>query len=350
MRIGFLGGGMMAQVGHLPFYVEDPRCTVVAACESRPSLVATLRERFRIPRIVDRHEELLSDPDIDAVVVSAPREATGPLVLDALNAGKAVLSEKPMAHTWEQGSRLVDAAKTAGVLYAVGFMKRYDPGVQTARAAFEELKRDGSLGRWLGARFFDFSAEYAVAPPPHVRPAESREIRFPTWPTAPDWLSPERRGSYAWFMNAISHDVNLLRFFLGDDLTTSHAVQPNESSLIAQFLQDDAVIVLEAAKVAAGRWIEGAEFWFERGRLCVDIPSPMATTEVARVTIDRRAPAPRSEELTVPQGWSFARQAQAFIAALTEGTSLATSGSDCLNDLAMAEAIWRSVEGRPEKT
>ena len=198
IRIGILGGGMMSQIGHLPFYLDDRRCELVRLAESRPSLIEALRKQIGPGRIVADHRALFDDASIDAIVVSAPRPATGPLTLAALESGKHVMAEKPMAHTVNQARRLVDAAARRGLVYAVGFMKRYDPGVQAAKSLFDEVLRDNRLGRLLFARFFDYSNAYAVPPPAHTRPRESRTVRFETWPMHPDWLPERYHGIYPW--------------------------------------------------------------------------------------------------------------------------------------------------------
>ena len=58
IKIGVLGGGMIAQVRHLPFYLGDPRCDVVRLAETRPSLIAALGERLGAERIVGDHRDL----------------------------------------------------------------------------------------------------------------------------------------------------------------------------------------------------------------------------------------------------------------------------------------------------
>lgn len=344
MKIGFIGGGMMAQIGHLPFYMDDPRCEVVAVCESRPSLIVAIRELYKGVAIVENHEDILADTSIEAVVISVPRPATGPLVLSAIEAGKHVVSEKPMAHTLDQGRQLVAAAQNHGRQYHVGFMKRYDTGVQAAKTIFDLLRNGNRLGQLLTARFYNSSAEYAMSPPKHTRPRESRPVRFPVWPTAPEWLAEPLRPAYAWYMNAISHDVNLIRFFLGNDLRMTSAIQHEGDAVIAMLTHRNVPITLEASRTAAGRWIEGAEFLFETGRLTVDIPSPMAVDETARISLQTREPLP---EATLPKGdgsWCFERQARAFIVALVHNTPSHSTGIDCLGDLEVIEDIWRHIQ------
>src|SRR4051812_37272224 len=110
IRIGVIGGGMISQVAHLPFYFADPRCEIAAISESRPSLVQALGEKYPTARIVPRHREMLDDPRIAAIVIVGPRPSMAPLALEALQAGKQVMMEKPMAHTATQAMRLVTAA------------------------------------------------------------------------------------------------------------------------------------------------------------------------------------------------------------------------------------------------
>jgi predicted dehydrogenase len=343
VKIGFLGGGMIAQIGHLPFYLGDPRCEVRAIAESRPSLVDALTEKFGVKHVVRDHRVLLDDPDIEAIVISAPRAATGALTLEALEAGKHVMAEKPMAHSVEQAQRLVDAASRRKLVYAVGLMKRYDPGVQTAKALVDEVVADGRLGRMLLARFYDFSNAYAVAPPPHVRPMESRPERFATWPLFPDWLPEAYRSVYPWFINVASHDINLLRLFFPRDVEVMGAHCDGTSSVVATLRKGDINIVLEVTKTAAGRWIEGGDFLFEHGRIQVLIPSPMATESVSEVLVDDARRGLVGERVSAGTGWSFARQATGFVDALTGTAAPQTSGEEGLADMVLTEQIWRRM-------
>jgi predicted dehydrogenase len=346
LRIGIVGGGMISQVAHLPFYLGDSRCEVAAVAESRPSLARHLREELRVP-VVQEPEDLYDQPDISAVVIVAPRPASGPLALAALRAGKHVLVEKPMAHTTCQAARLVAEAQTTDRILGVAYMKRYDPGVQAAKRAFEDLNATGRLGPLLLARFYDFARDYAHMPPPHKRPEESRTRRFETWPTAPQWLLESRAADYAWFMNAASHDVNLLRFFFPSGLHVIHAVSPKEGVMSVTMRLGDVSIVFDLAKSASGAWVQGAEFVFESGRLLVELPSPMASGKAARVTLWENQRSPCARELEVEPEWCFQRQAEDFVSALLEGRPTLTSGAEALDELRLIKSIWQSACGVP---
>lgn len=341
--IGIIGGGMMSQVGHLPFYLEEPRCRVKWIAESRSSLVRVLAERCGGDRVVDDHQTILADPTIAAVVLVAPRPCTGPLTLAVLEAGKHVLTEKPMAHTVPQAERLVAAAQASDLIYAVGFMKRYDPGVSAAAETFRDLMRSGRLGALLAARFYNFTRGYAMAPPPHKRPTESRATRFDVWPEAPDWLAPDLAGPYAWFLNAASHDVNLMRLFFPEALRAERLLCPNSDAIFASLTCGDVPIALEVAKCGPGRWRQGAEFLFEGGVLSLAVPSPMDPAGVSQVIIEEAEPEPRVSRIDVGDGWSFAHQARAFVDSLAGGPPPRTMGDDALADMRLIEALWRSA-------
>lgn len=333
----------MSQVGHLPFFLADPRCEVAALAETRPSLIKALSQNGGIGRIVASYRDLLADPTIDAVLVSVPRGATAPITLEALNAGKHVLAEKPMALTSAEARGLVDAAKAKGLTYAVGFMKRYDPGVQVARATFREIVAQGRLGKLLLARFYNFSKVYAVAPPAHTRPQESRVERFAEGAAAPDWLPAALLANYGWFLNAASHDLNLMRFFLPDELSVQAASSLPDGAVSALLSHGATPVHLEVAKSALGAWREGAEFLFENGRLSVEIPSPMAVDQVARVTVEENTAGHHIRVLDTPRGWCFARQAQGFINALSGMVPPLASGEDSLGDMVLNDKIWRKI-------
>src|SRR6478609_2542696 len=102
---------MVGQMCHLANFASNPACRVVAVADLRPDLAAAAARKFGITRVYATHRELLADSEVSGVVVVTRRRATGPIVLDALNSGRHVLSEKPMAYTTAQATSLVEAAQ-----------------------------------------------------------------------------------------------------------------------------------------------------------------------------------------------------------------------------------------------
>lgn len=331
----------MAQVGHIPFLFEYSGCKVKSIAESRPSLVRHIREQYAFDDIVSDYRELLADDEIDAVVLSAPRPATGPMTLDVLEAGKHVLAEKPMAHSVAQAKRLVDAAAARNLLYAVGYMKRYDPGIIESKRLLQEFLESGELGPLLSAYFYDHSKSYAFPPPPHQRPRESRVERFETWPLAPDWMPEGRKESFAWFMNSASHDVNLISYFFRGPLEVESASISSNQSVVSILSSGETLITLNISPAQAGAWVEGAEFVFAKGRLLLQVPSPMNIDGVTSIALQRLENQNRVEQIEVPPIWSFENQIREFIDALRGKSYCGTTGAQGMEDLELIENIWR---------
>jgi predicted dehydrogenase len=195
----------------------------------------------------------------------------------------------------------------------------------------------------LLARFYDFSRSYAVPPPAHTRPKESRTERFAEWPLWPEWLAEPHRDAFAWFVNAGSHDVNLVNFFF-EGVEVVSAVSRSGGAVLATLAAADVPIALEVTSSAVGIWREGIELLYENGRLAVAIPSPMASDQCARVVLEENE-GPKRTAVATGSGWSFERQAEGFIEALLGHATPMTSGRDGLRDLELCELIWRRIQG-----
>ena len=336
--IGVIGTGMVGQMCHLANYVSDPACRVVAIADLRPDLAAAAAAKFGIARVCRSHRELLDDPDVSAVVVVTRRRATGPIVMEALNRGRHVLSEKPMAYTSAQAASLVEAAKARNLLYAIGYMKRHDAGVARAMSVLGEFRADMSLGLMRHARAWCFAGDTGGARDNFVMTPEARPDGLELWQDGPDWMPVAMRPGYDAFLNVFSHIINLARYMLGTSpaLVESQVAMDGGGTFSLDF--DGVPCAVELAHASAGPWREGIEIDFERGVVRIELPPPFAEDE-ARVFVERdghRAELPRDRD------WAFRRQAQAFVADIADRSRPLASGEDSLIDIALAEAIWKA--------
>lgn len=338
VRIGMVGAGMIGQLAHLANFTQIPGCRVTALAELRPRLGALAAEKFGVPTVFDSHRAMLSANVIDAAVVVTRRPATGPVVLDVLNAGKHLLSEKPMAHTAEQASRLVDAAARRQLIYSVGFMKRHDEGTATAKHLFEQFIANNDLGRVVLMRGWCFGGEFNVRSDGFVMTDESRPDGLDLWPSAPDWLPKKFQEDYAWFLNVFVHDVNILRYFAGRQLKVRTADLNRRNGRVVIFDAVDYPVVLEMGEQTGTDWNEGLEIQFERGRLTLVFPSPLAMNKAADVTLVQGN---KTTAMRTGSSWSFRRQAEAFVADIAGRRPGLASGADSVADLELVEAIWR---------
>jgi predicted dehydrogenase len=336
--IGIIGTGMVGQMCHLANYAANTRCRVVALADLRPELAAAAAAKFGVERVYRTHLELLADADVTAVVVVTRRRATGPIVLDALNSGRHVLSEKPMAYTTERARTLAEAARQRKLVYGIGYMKRHDAGVARAMALLARLRADQSLGNIVSARGWCFAGETGGQQDSFTMTAEPRPDGILLWPDGPDWMPAPMRPGYDTFLNVYSHIINLARHALGPLPKLVESRIP-DSAVAAVTLDFDGILcTLQFANETAGFWREGLVVTFERGSLTIELPPPFADGAEARVILDDGR---RTNELPRGDSWAFRQQADAFVTNIVQQTTPLASGEDSVADIALAEAIWR---------
>jgi predicted dehydrogenase len=346
LGIGLVGAGMVGQTAHLANFRELSDCRVIALAELRPALGRMAASRFGVPKVYETHRELLADDEVQAVVVVTRPQAHGAIVLDALEAGRHVLSEKPMAHTLEQATRLVDAAHRRDLCYAVGYMKRHDAGAQQMKSMLDALRASGELGRIVLLRAYCFGGEFRCGTSDFVMTDEVRPDGLAVWPLAPDWIPRESVADYAAFLNVFIHDLNIVRFLAGVEPRVSAVDLRRKNGGLVMLDFDAFPAVLEMAEIASSDWQEGVEVLFERGRLTLQFSSPMLRNVPARVELTRVGDRAEAVVPRVPWSWAFRRQAEAFVADVAARREPLASGRDSLGDLRLAEAIWSKHLGR----
>lgn len=135
LRIGFIGCGAIANHKHGPSLTSPAvrdLCDLVAFCDLVAEKAASTAKQFGTPdakTYVD-YKDLLENRDVDVVHICTPNVSHSFITVDALNAGKHVLCEKPMAITAAEAKLMVDAWKTSGKKFTIGFQNRFRPEVQ----------------------------------------------------------------------------------------------------------------------------------------------------------------------------------------------------------------------------
>ncbi|MBV8600664.1 MAG: Gfo/Idh/MocA family oxidoreductase [Candidatus Eremiobacteraeota bacterium] len=343
LGIGFVGAGMVGQFAHMASFARIAGVRLVALAEIRPRLRAAVAERYEIPHAYATHAEMLEDRAVQAVVVVTRRPATGPVVYDALCAGKHVLSEKPMAYTLEQGERLVAEAEKRKLRYAIGFMKRHDVGVEEAVRAVGRARDSAGYGALVAVRAYGRGGATEVPADAEVLMTnEPRPDGIVVWPIGPSWLPPVYAGQYDKFLNVHSHLVNLVRLYVGEPaIRVARIDDPNEGTIEA-VTAGGVPCTFEFAYGTEGVWTEGIEFTFERGRISLELPAPFRAGGAATIVLES-AGARRAVRTFPGVSWAFERQAQAFADDVRERREPLASGRDSLGDLRFTEAAWRAT-------
>lgn len=144
VRIGFIGCGGIANQKHFPGMVQQKGVDLVAFCDLILERAEEGAKKYGTAdaKVYTDYKELLADPTIDAVHVLTPNVAHCEITVAALEAGKHVLCEKPMAATPADAKKMLDARDRTGKLLTIGYQYRHFPENKLAKKVVD----DGHVG------------------------------------------------------------------------------------------------------------------------------------------------------------------------------------------------------------
>jgi predicted dehydrogenase len=219
-------------------------------------------------------EELVAKPDIQAVMVSATPESTHhPLAKAALEAGKHVLLEKPIALTLEEADELIDISESKGLKFTIGYSQRFN----SKQALVKRSLRDGTLGDPVSAlvsRHISRSLGGKIGSRTKLSPAAmeaTHDIDFALW-----CLEPRRPvrvySQVAWGARQAEHgvpDTQIIVVTMDDGVTVTIGAgwslppsYPNFSSTWIEFLGTDGALIMDASHkdIILNTTAEGIQF------------------------------------------------------------------------------------------
>lgn len=132
IRLGLIGAGRMGSFHGLSAARHVPGACLSAVADPTSGQAERLAADLGVQKVYADPQQLLDDPDIDAVLIAAPARSHAELVISAARAGKSVFCEKPMAITLDEADRAISAAADAQVTLQVGFNRRFAKSFRTA--------------------------------------------------------------------------------------------------------------------------------------------------------------------------------------------------------------------------
>ena len=195
-----VGLGVAAHTIHLPVLDQSSLARMVSVYDVDPTTTARTAARYRDVTAAANVAEICSDREVRAVIVATPPDSHHQIGLALLDAGKAVLMEKPLAPTAREGRELTAASARTGLPLAVGHQKRFHPTLRVVR----DLIASGEIGD-----AFYIGVHWAT------------DVKLD-----PDGLIPNGYGNYRWRWNDgsvgggigqdhIPHYVDLARLWTG---------------------------------------------------------------------------------------------------------------------------------------
>jgi myo-inositol 2-dehydrogenase/D-chiro-inositol 1-dehydrogenase len=216
VRVGVIGVGMIGQ-DHIRRITQVlSGGAVVAVTDVDKTRAESVAAGLPGATVHRTGKDLIGDNDVDAVLVASWGPTHEEHVLAAIEAGKPVFCEKPLATTKEACLRIVDAEMANGRrLVQVGFMRRYDGGYHALKAALE--------GGGIGAPLMMHCAHRNPSVPPYGFTTEMM------------------------ISDSAVHEIDLVRWLFGEEVVATNILKPRRSSKASADLHDPLIVLLEMA-------------------------------------------------------------------------------------------------------
>lgn len=319
LRFGIVGFGRHAVKRLMPGFALSKRCKVTALSRRDIRQARRSAEQFGVAHAFDSTGALCASPEVDAVFVTSPDAMHCADTLTALRHGKPVLCEKPMAMNADECLLMVAASKAAGKLLGVAHIFRFEESVARARKMVEE----GGLGRIVHARL---------------------EFHYPAVNHPRTWITDPSLAAGGPMADVGVHCIDALRYILRDEVRAVSAVAVADKDSGA--VESAGVMTLAFAGGALGTvsvstraaYRTPLEIVGSDGTLRADdflnVETPIELIWTANDGSESREEA--ANQL------AYARQVDAFAAAVLDGDEFPATGEDGLRNQLVLDAAYRS--------
>lgn len=376
IKVGIVGCGGAASIGHLPWIWGNPHAELAAVCDMNRTQAEETARRWGAAHTFASFYEMLEVQPLDAVVIATPPGTHAEFAIAAARRGIHVLLEKPMAISLAECDAIIHATKDNGVILALSHEKRFNPG-------FEEIKRiidSGALGK-----VFYLVIHWSSA----VR-LDPESLCPPDYRNSYHWRWTDSAAGGGILLDHLPHYVDLWRWWTGAELASVDAELLNvrrdvigdtslgglhEDFAVALLKMTDGCIgVFETGTVgrglspiqnvgsATGEWSEYGMIYGTRGHLVFDV-LPWDSPELPRImvfSLENRQPAHRGwyqvelpDPFRAPGGpmspksnshYQFKRQMDHFIDCIRTGERPRVSADDGRATIAAVQAAYESFQ------
>jgi myo-inositol 2-dehydrogenase/D-chiro-inositol 1-dehydrogenase len=325
VRIGVIGIGRIGRMHAELLENRVPGATVAAVFDAHEPLARDLSERLHVP-MAATIEDLLAD-QTDAVAICSSADTHVELMIAAAEAGKAVFCEKPISLQLHEVDRAIEAVRSAGVPFQIGFNRRFDP----AHASVREAVASGAIGE------------------PHLLRISSRDPD----PPALEYV----RSSGGLFLDMMIHDFDMARFVTSSEVVEVFArgavrVDPSfqsagdiDTAVVTLVHENGCLTTIDNSRRAVYGFDQRVEVFGSAGMAASENP-PIHTGVVVTAEGRRAQPLPYFFlERYLP---SYELEWEAFVTAMQTGTPPPVSTEDARAPVVIGLAAGRSLrEGRP---
>lgn len=314
LRIGILGAARIAPMALIRPARQVPEAAVVAVAARDRSRAQAFATKHGIPKVPDSYDALLADPEIDAIYNPLPNSLHCEWTIRALQAGKHVLCEKPIASNAAEAGRMAAAARDTGRVLMEAFHWRYHPLASRIRAIIDA----GEIG---AVRHVE--AHLCI---PLLRPGD---IRF----------RHDLAGGAT--MDVGCYTINIVRFLAGAEPEVVHAAARLSSPGVDRYMEADfrfadgrtgrmTCSLLSAVLLRVSARVRG-----DSGEIAV--LNPLAPQIYHRLTV-RTERGKRTEHLRGDATYTY--QLRAFVGAVRDGAAIPTGPEDAIANMRVIDAVY----------
>lgn len=333
INFGLIGCGRVAP-RHAQSFAELPGARLVAVADVLDARAQRFAKEYRADAYTD-YRRLLEQRDVDAVSICTPSGMHAQMAIDAMQSGKHVIVEKPMAMNLRDADRMIATAESCGVKLCVILQNRYNPPMQDLRRVVDE----GKLGRLL----------LGNATVRWYRPQEYYEDGWHgTWAMDGGAL-----------MNQSIHHIDALQWLMGDvasvsayTATLAHKMQAEDIGVVALRFKSGALGTIEGSTVTYPENLEGSVAIFgERGSVKVG-GTALNRTVIWKIAgeVEHERELLTRDQVDPPSvyGTSHKFVIADMLTALRENRAPRTNGAEARKSVALVLAIYESARlGKP---
>lgn len=328
VNIGIIGAGRIGKVHVESICTQVPGARVKTLADPfMNEQTADWAKQMGVGAVTKDYHEILSDPQIDAVLICSSTDTHAPVSIEAINAGKHVFCEKPIDHSIDRIGQVIEALKLHPVKYQVGFNRRFDHNFAAVRRAVAE----GKVGD------------------PHIIRITSRDPE----PPGADYI----KVSGGMFMDMTIHDFDMARFLAGcnaQEIYVEAAVLVDpaigeagdvDTAVITMKMENGSIVTIDNSRKAVYGYDQRVEVFGSKGMVTVsnDTVSSAVVSNADGVTGEK--PLYFFLERYMQ---AYASEIKSFVQAIEQDTDTALGIMDGLEPVRMAIAAGISLrEHRP---
>ena len=357
IRVGIIGLGEAAQIIHLPILQSlREKYEIKAICDVSPSLVAAVGEQYGIASRYLEADELLGDPEVDAVFVLNSDEYHADCIVGAADRGKHVFVEKPMCLNREDAERVIAARNRSGVHVMVGYMRRYAPAFVQA---VEEVRQLGKIN-YVRVRDIIGPNSYFIEQTSHVwrfqdipqHLMEDRRLRGRQQVEAAlGELTDDFYSAYRQMGGLSSHDLSAMREIIGMPARVLAASRwSNGQFMNAIFQYEGFHVVYETGVDNQGRFDASIEVFGETKSVRVNYDTAYIRHLPTTLTVSETEGEAYKETVTRPTFRDpYTVELNHFYDAITQGAALKSTPEDFLDDLKLFRMLVDAMHAGERK-